>query len=185
MTILLSTWLVNNHSVELRYSVCQQPLKEGLSTVKDCTKSLYCLSLKNWWSDEENESKHWSVHSYVCQLWSEQLSKLAFNDWASYKQSWLCVNRGEPFLSFTWVPHKASAIVWEIEPHTIRKKPSSESRPNCTKDEEGNRVSWDNHDCHLTDAERDCESKVTAAIQFQERRQDLTEPEEHSYEPAV
>ncbi len=47
MTILLSTQLVNSHSVKSEYSVCQQSLKENLSAVKDCMKSLYCLSLRN------------------------------------------------------------------------------------------------------------------------------------------
>jgi len=43
---------------------------------------------------------------------------------------------------------------------------SAKSRSNCLKDEESHRVSTDDHNCCLTDAERNSQLKETAVIQL-------------------
>jgi len=53
------------------------------------------------------------------------------------------------------------------------------------KNEESHRVSTDDHDCCSTGAERDDQLKETAVIQLQEREQDLTKSQEHTYKLTV
>ncbi len=67
-TFLSSSWAFHHNSLKLRHLVCEQPMKESLSTFKDCTKSVHSVSLRNWQSNWANESECWAVHSYVLQL---------------------------------------------------------------------------------------------------------------------
>ena len=67
-TVLLSSWAFYHNSLKLRHSVCEQPMKESLSTFKDCMKSVHSISLENWQSDWADESECWTVHSYILQL---------------------------------------------------------------------------------------------------------------------
>jgi len=46
-------------------------------------------------------------------------------------------------------------------------------------------VNTDDHDCCLTDAEKDSQLKETAVVQLQERKQDLTKSQEHTYKLTV
>jgi len=56
----------------------------------------------------------------------------------------------------------------------ICKKFSTKSWSNCIKDEESHRVSTDDYDYHSANTERSDESKETAVLWLQERRQNLT-----------
>ncbi len=67
-TVLSGSWAFYCNSLRLRHSVCEQSMKESLSTFKDCTKSVHSISSENWQSDWENESKCWTVHLYILQL---------------------------------------------------------------------------------------------------------------------
>jgi len=176
MTFLLSSWALYCNNLELRHSVCEQSMKKSLSTFEDCMKSVHSIPLKNWQSNWADELECWAVHSYVLKLKSEQLSKPASHDWASYKQSWLCFNRSESLLFVSWVSHEASTTTWEVEACMICKKFSTESWSNCTKDERSHRVSTDDYDSHLADTERNSELEETAVLWLQERKQDLTKP---------
>jgi hypothetical protein len=53
-----------HNSLRLRHSVCEQSMKESLSTFEDCTKNVHSISLKK----TEHESECWAVHLYVLQL---------------------------------------------------------------------------------------------------------------------
>ncbi len=46
-------------------------------------------------------------------------------------------------------------------------------------------MSTDDHDCCLTDAERDDQLKETAVIWLQEKEQNLAKSQEHIYESTV
>ena len=46
-------------------------------------------------------------------------------------------------------------------------------------------MSTDDHDCCLTDAEKDDQSEEAAVVWLQERKQNLTKSQEHTYRSAV
>jgi len=46
-------------------------------------------------------------------------------------------------------------------------------------------VSTDDHDCCSTNAEKDDQLKEAAVVQLQERRQNLTKSQEHTYRLTV
>jgi len=92
------------------------------------------------------------------------LSKPASHDWASHKQSWLCLNRSESLLLVSWVLHEVSTTTWEVEACTICKKFSTESWSDHTEDERSHRVSTDDYGCHSADTERNDELKETAVL---------------------
>ncbi len=66
--ILSSSWAFYHNSFKLRHSVCEQFMKESLSTFKDCMKSVHSISPENWQSNWANESECWTVHLYILQL---------------------------------------------------------------------------------------------------------------------
>ena len=104
------------------------------------------------------------------------MSKPASHGWASYKQSWLHLNRSEPLLLVSWVSHEASTTTWEVEACTICEKFSTESWSNHMKDKRSHRVSTNDYDCHSANTEENDKLKKTAVLWLQERRQDLTKP---------
>jgi len=62
---------------------------------------------------------------------------------------------------------------------------SAKSKSNCLKDKKSHRVNTDDHDYCSTDAEKDDQSKETTVIQLQEKKQDLTKSQEHTYKSTV
>jgi len=67
-TFLSGSWAFYHNSFKLRYLVCEQSMKESLSTFKDCTKNVHSISSENWQSNWADESECWAVHLYVLQL---------------------------------------------------------------------------------------------------------------------
>ncbi len=67
-TFLSDLWAFYHNSFKLRHSVCEQSMKESLSTFKDCIKNVHHIPLKNWWSNWADESECWVIHLYVLQL---------------------------------------------------------------------------------------------------------------------
>jgi len=67
-TFLSDLWAFHCNSLRLRHSVCEQSMKESLSTFEDCTKSVHSISSENWQSNWANESECWAVSLYVLQL---------------------------------------------------------------------------------------------------------------------
>jgi len=63
----------------------------------------------------------------------------------------------------------------------ICEKFSTESWSNCITDERSHRVSTDDYDCHSANIKENDESKKTAVLWLQERRQSLTKLKEHTY----
>ena len=92
------------------------------------------------------------------------MSKSASHDWASHKQSWLHLNKGESFLLVSWVLHEASTTTWEVEACMICKKFSTKSWSNHIKDKRSHRVSTDDYDCHSADTEKNSKLKETAVL---------------------
>ncbi len=63
----------------------------------------------------------------------------------------------------------------------ICKKFSIKSWSDYTEDERSHRVSTDDYDCCSASTKENNESKKTAVLWLQERRQDLTKFKEHTY----
>jgi hypothetical protein len=57
-----------HNSLRLRHSVCEQSMKESLSTFEDCMKECSQHITQNWQSNWVNESECWAVHLYILQL---------------------------------------------------------------------------------------------------------------------
>jgi hypothetical protein len=87
-------------------------------------KSVHCISFK---TDEATEQMNQNVdytfvHSSIIVI---QLQE-CFHDWASYKQSWLHLNRDSSlFLSYEY--HRSLYNYWEVEACMICQKFSTES----------------------------------------------------------
>jgi hypothetical protein len=56
-----------HNSFKLRHSVCEQSMKESLSTFKDCIKNVHHISLK---TDEATEQMNQNVELYICMFFN-------------------------------------------------------------------------------------------------------------------
>jgi hypothetical protein len=122
-------------------------------------------------TDRAIEWMNQNVELYLCMFSSiivKTTEQACFMIWASHKQSWLCLNRGELLLLVLWVLHEASTTTWEVEVCTICKKFSTESWSDCTEDERSHRVNTDDYDCHSAGTERSNKSKDSSLITSKE-----------------
>jgi hypothetical protein len=160
------------NSLRLRHSVCEQSMKESLSTFEDCTKNVHSISPK---TDRATEQMNQNVELYICTFFN-----YSQNNWASLLLMTELVINNHDFISqqrwalllVSWVSHEASTTTWEVEACTISEKFSTESWSNCTKDERSHRVSTDDYDCHSADTERNDESEETAVLWLQKTKSD-------------
>ena len=72
---LLSLWAFYHNSLKLRHSVCEQPMKESLSTFEDCTKSVHSISSE---LDKATEWMNQNVELYIHTFFN-----YSQNNWAS------------------------------------------------------------------------------------------------------
>jgi hypothetical protein len=64
-----------HNSLKLRHSVCEQPMKESLSTFEDCTKNVHSISPE---TDRATEQMNQNVELYICMFFN-----YSQNNWAS------------------------------------------------------------------------------------------------------
>jgi hypothetical protein len=112
-----------HNSLQLRHSVCEQPMKKSLSTFEDCTRMFTAYHLK---TDRATEQMNQNVELYICMFsnYSQNNWASLLHDWASHKQSWLHLNRSELLLLVSWVSHEAFTTTWEVEACTWSVKSS-------------------------------------------------------------
>jgi hypothetical protein len=103
------------NSLELRHSVCEQSMKESLSTFEDCMKNVHSISSENWWATEQMNQ---NVELYICTFfnYSQQLSKPASHDWASHKQSWLVLTEVSLFFLSHEYHMKSLQLLEKLKP---------------------------------------------------------------------
>jgi hypothetical protein len=154
-----------HNSLRLRHSVCEQPMKESLSTFEDCMKNVHSISLK---TDRATEQMNQNVELYICMFFN-----YSQNNWASLLLMTELVINNHDFISTEWASSSClMSITWSLYNYLRSwslydlQKFSTESWSNCTKDERSHRVSTDDYDCHSADTERNDESKRQQSYDF-------------------
>jgi hypothetical protein len=121
MTFLSSSWAFHCNSLRSRHSVCEQLMKESLSTFEDCTKVFTAYHSK---TDRATEWMNQNVELYICMFFN-----YSQNNWVSLLLMTELVINNHDFIStevsfflVLWVSHEALTTTWEVEACTICKK---------------------------------------------------------------
>jgi hypothetical protein len=115
--ISMSSWAFLHNSLRLRHSVCEQFMKESLSTLKIVWRvHIYHWKLTGNWGMNQN------VELYICTFFN-----YSQNNWASLLLMTELVINNHDFIStevslfVSWVSHEVSTTTWEVEACTICK----------------------------------------------------------------
>jgi hypothetical protein len=153
------------NSLKLRHSVCEQSMKESLSTFKDCTKNVHSISLK---TDRATEWMNQNVELYICMFFN-----YSQNNWASLLlMTELVINNHDSVLtemSFFFLSHEyhmkplqlleklKPVYLWKVQYRKLIK---------LYRRWRSHRVSTDDYDCHSADTEEDSKSERQQSYDF-------------------